>query len=304
MPGPRRWVRGVGAPTVPAARGPALDDPLLPVRVPVFAATGTISAGGAHTCAIRVPGGAAYCWGYNEHGAVGNGTNVTTPTPTLVSPPRPQRRRHLRRPRTHVRDPLDRRHPWTGVRALRWGANDHGQLGDGTLTDRWTPVRWWADGIRSPVSVTGERTYAVTTAALMILAALIIGYFQDRPRRASRSSRSRSFADLLPAKESTAAIPSSSSSGTSSPPAGTIAATPIWGMVRRLMPAVLVPGSCSARSSSGSSTTLSQAVDRRRHSRPVALQLYLKRRAVPVASAAHQHPAAAWAAGAGPVSRR
>lgn len=111
-----------------------------PVRVPVFAATGTISAGSAHTCAIRVPGGAAYCWGYNEHGAVGNGTNVTTPTPTLVS--------HLGLNAAAISAGLEHTCAirWIGAipgqgYALCWGANDHGQLGDGTLTDRWTPVR-------------------------------------------------------------------------------------------------------------------------------------------------------------------
>ncbi|MGH7677061.1 MAG: RCC1 domain-containing protein, partial [Gemmatimonadaceae bacterium] len=43
-----------------------------------------IAAGNYHTCGIAT-NGATYCWGYNEHGQVGDGTNVTRSTPTRVA---------------------------------------------------------------------------------------------------------------------------------------------------------------------------------------------------------------------------
>lgn len=137
----------------------------------------------------------------------------------------------------------------------------------------------------------------MTTAALMILAALIIGYSKTALGGLAVLSVAI-FADLLPAKESTAAILVLLLVG------DVIACWHYrrdadWGMVRRLMPAVLVGIVLG--------TVFLRIVDDTVLKRSiavvilvlVALQLYLKRRAVPVASAAHQHPAAAWAAGAG-----
>lgn len=44
-----------------------------------------VSAGGSHTCALVTVPGAAYCWGTNENGEVGDGTTITRTAPTLVS---------------------------------------------------------------------------------------------------------------------------------------------------------------------------------------------------------------------------
>ncbi|HEX7241992.1 MAG TPA: hypothetical protein VF263_17040 [Longimicrobiaceae bacterium] len=55
--------RGVGSGVTPA-------NATSPVAVP-GTAFGSVSAGGAHTCALA--SGAAYCWGYNLYGQVGNG---------------------------------------------------------------------------------------------------------------------------------------------------------------------------------------------------------------------------------------
>jgi alpha-tubulin suppressor-like RCC1 family protein len=43
-----------------------------------------IDAGHAHTCAV-VSGGAARCWGYGDHGALGNGSTSNSNTPVAVS---------------------------------------------------------------------------------------------------------------------------------------------------------------------------------------------------------------------------
>jgi alpha-tubulin suppressor-like RCC1 family protein len=107
---------------------------LTPVSV-LAPATGVtaISAGSNHNLALRSDG-TVLSWGLNNFGQVGDGTNVNRTAPVLVSLP----------PGASV----------TGVSAggghslavrsdgtvLAWGWNSNGQLGDGTKTNRSTPV--------------------------------------------------------------------------------------------------------------------------------------------------------------------
>jgi alpha-tubulin suppressor-like RCC1 family protein len=116
-----------------------------------------VAAGGKSACAITMAR-LAFCWGANDRGQLGNGTGVASQQPVRVAAP----------------DLLWRQVTvgfeqacgiTTDDRARCWGNNELGQLGDGTKTDRRTPVAV-AGGLRfSQIEGSGAHTCAVTTAA-------------------------------------------------------------------------------------------------------------------------------------------
>jgi len=90
----------------------------------------TVSAGIRHTCGLTVTG-AAYCWGENIVGQLGDGTTTDRLTPVLLSG-------------DVTFASVSASGQFTcGVTAAGaaycWGANFGGQLGDGTTTSRSTP---------------------------------------------------------------------------------------------------------------------------------------------------------------------
>ena len=104
-------------------------------RVPVPVATAlrwaSITAGHGHTCALT-PGGAAYCWGRNYEGQLGDGTLGNALTPVAVAGG------------TKFSALFARLSYTCGLTesgaAYCWGNNDRGQLGDGSTTFSTTPV--------------------------------------------------------------------------------------------------------------------------------------------------------------------
>src|SRR6058998_3297698 len=71
----------VGSATITATAEGQSGTVAITVAVLTFA---TLSGGGDHTCGVTT-GGAAYCWGNNGLGQLGNGTTTNSATPVAVA---------------------------------------------------------------------------------------------------------------------------------------------------------------------------------------------------------------------------
>jgi alpha-tubulin suppressor-like RCC1 family protein len=116
----------------------------------------SISAGDGYTCAVTTDFH-AYCWGLNSFRQLGIGTAIyQSATPLAVAGG--YRFRQIDAGAYHT----------CGVsypdnRLYCWGSNTHGELGDGTLTPRMSPVRVLSNLTFRQVGVGQYHTCAVTT---------------------------------------------------------------------------------------------------------------------------------------------
>src|SRR5207244_12830415 len=94
-------------------------------------AASAFGAGSAHTCGVT-PTGAAYCWGTNFAGQLGDGTTANRLVPTPVADGL-----------TFAAVSAGTNHTCgatTSGAAYCWGDNTVGELGDGTRTGRLVPT--------------------------------------------------------------------------------------------------------------------------------------------------------------------
>lgn len=100
-----------------------------------------------HTCALAV-GGAAYCWGHNEHGELGNGSTTNALAPLAVTMPAGVLFKSISVGTDHT-CALS-----TAGTAYCWGHNDSGRLGNGSTTQSLVPA-----------AVSGGLTFASISAS-------------------------------------------------------------------------------------------------------------------------------------------
>lgn len=91
-----------------------------------------MTTGESHTCAL-LNTGEVMCWGWNGEGALGDGTKETRSSPTPVIG-LTAKAVEITTAGFHTCALLET----GGVQC--WGENRYGQLGDGSITDRFTPV--------------------------------------------------------------------------------------------------------------------------------------------------------------------
>ena len=135
------------------------------ITTPITAERLRLSAGFGHTCGVTT-GGAAYCWGDNTYGELGNGTTTTSATPVAVSG-------GLSFATLSAAGFESTCGVTTTGAAYCWGVNQQGELGNGSITGPQTCV---GDGAfapggyacsLTPVAVSGGLSFATVSAGYL-----------------------------------------------------------------------------------------------------------------------------------------
>ena len=92
-----------------------------------------ISLGSIHSCAL-LDDASLKCWGYGRNGELGRGSYSDSHTPVAVSLPSARTAVAVAAGQYHTCAILD------NLSVQCWGENEDGQVGDGTTTERLTPV--------------------------------------------------------------------------------------------------------------------------------------------------------------------
>jgi len=112
-----------------------------------------VTTGGNHTCALTAAG-AAYCWGYNGYGQLGDNSTTQSDAPVAVSG-------------GHTFSSLSAGYTHTcgieGTALYCWGNNGNGQLGDNSTTQRLVPTQVSGGLNWGSVSAGTFHTCALTT---------------------------------------------------------------------------------------------------------------------------------------------
>ena len=144
----RGWAAGAVALAVAACGGETSP------TQPAARTFARVSAGFGHTCGVT-SGGAAYCWGYNLYGQLGDGTTTDRSSPVLVA--------------GSVSFAAVSAGVYghtcgvpAGGAAYCWGPNPYGELGDGTTTNQSSPVLVAGGVSFAAVSAGGAHTCGVT----------------------------------------------------------------------------------------------------------------------------------------------
>jgi alpha-tubulin suppressor-like RCC1 family protein len=135
------------------------DPSLTPQVVPGISHVAQLSVGNLHTCVRRTSGG-VLCWGRGGAGQIGDGFTMDRYSPTEVVGLPSDVIGISGRGLSHC--------AWTRSGGVWcWGANDQGQVGDGTTANRPTPVRIAIDDAVL-VSTGGRSVFAVRASGSVL----------------------------------------------------------------------------------------------------------------------------------------
>lgn len=121
----------------------------------------TLSAGGSHTCAL-VGTTEIYCWGRNGNGELGDGTTTTRTAPVATTTSGVLAGRTI----TAMVTGSGHTCVIASSQLYCWGYNGSGQLGDGTTTNRTTPVAVNTAGVLAGKTITAVTTGSNHTCAI------------------------------------------------------------------------------------------------------------------------------------------